>query len=208
MSHPYGPTSPSIQASAPAKKRRWKWAIPAVAALVIFGAVAGGGKDSSTTAAGETEITTTVSQKLNDAPVDTSVAGPEPTLAEQAQPAAVPAVAEAPQQQQSHAKQDSNDVPKEYKNALRKAKMYDAMHLSKAGLYRQLTSEYGEKYSADAAQYAVDNIDADWNAHALAKAKTYQDTMAMSPDGVYEQLVSEYGEQFTPEEAQYAVDHL
>ena len=51
-------------------------------------------------------------------------------------------------------------------------------------------------------------MEADWNANALAKAKTYQDTMNMSPNAIYGQLISEYGEQFTAEEAQYAIDNL
>ena len=100
-------------------------------------------------------------------------------------------------------------VPKEYKAALRKAKVYsDTMSMSKAGLYDQLTSEYGEKFSAEAAQYAVDNLNANWKENALKKAKVYQETMAMSPSAIYDQLVSEYGEKFTEEEAQYAVDNL
>lgn len=82
------------------------------------------------------------------------------------------------------------------------------MHMSKAGIYGQLTSEYGEKFSPEAAQYAMDNLEADWNKNALEKARSYQDSMAMSPDAIYDQLTSEYGEQFTPEEAQYAVDNL
>ena len=45
------------------------------------------------------------------------------------------------------------------------------MHLSKQGIYDQLTSEYGEKFTEDEAEYAVDNVDADWNENALAKAK-------------------------------------
>lgn len=100
-------------------------------------------------------------------------------------------------------------VPTEYLSALRKAESYsDMMHMSKAAIYDQLTSEYGEKFSAEAAQYAVDNIAADWNANALAKAESYSDTMHMSKAGIYDQLISEYGEQFTAEEAQYAVDNL
>ena len=47
------------------------------------------------------------------------------------------------------------------------------MHMSKAGIYDQLTSEYGEQFSAEAAQYAIDNVTADWNANALEKAKSY-----------------------------------
>lgn len=101
------------------------------------------------------------------------------------------------------------DVPTEYKSALRKAKTYsDMMHMSKAGIYDQLTSEYGEQFTAEAAQYAIDNLDADWKANALEKAKSYQEQMAMSPSAIYDQLTSEYGEQFTAEEAQYAIDNL
>ena len=82
------------------------------------------------------------------------------------------------------------------------------MHMSKKGIYDQLASEYGEKFDADAAQYAIDNVTADWNANALAKAKEYQKTLAMSKSAIYDQLTSEYGEKFTAEEAQYAVDNL
>ncbi|MGO3147911.1 MAG: Ltp family lipoprotein [Leucobacter sp.] len=106
------------------------------------------------------------------------------------------------------AETDAN-VPAEHASALKKADSYaNMMYMSKAGLYDQLTSEYGEKFSPEAAQYAVDNIDADWNANALEKARSYQDSMAMSPEAIREQLVSEYGEQFTEEEADYAIAHL
>lgn len=104
-------------------------------------------------------------------------------------------------------KQDS--VPTEHRNALKSAQVYsDKMHMSKARLYDQLTSEHGEKFSAEAAQYAIDNVKADWNKNALETAKSYRDTMSMSPSRIHDQLVSEHGEKFTPEEAQYAIDHL
>jgi hypothetical protein len=97
----------------------------------------------------------------------------------------------------------------EQKNALRKAESYaKTMHMSKQGIYDQLTSEYGEGFDKEAAQYAIDNIEWDWNANALAKAKSYRDTMSMSKNRIYDQLVSQYGEKFTKEEAQYAIDHL
>ena len=100
-------------------------------------------------------------------------------------------------------------IPQEYLNALEKAKSYsELLHMSKKGLYDQLTSEYGEGFPADAAQYAIDNLDADYNYNALEKAKSYYNDMNMSKQSVYEQLISEYGEQFTASEAQYAVDHL
>ena len=100
-------------------------------------------------------------------------------------------------------------VPADFASALIKAASYSkTMHMSKAGLYGQLTSEYGEQFSPEAAQYGVDNVKADWNANALAKAKSYQETMAMSPESIREQLTSEYGEQFTAEEADFAIIHL
>lgn len=101
------------------------------------------------------------------------------------------------------------DVPTEYKSALKKAQSYsELMHMSKQGIYDQLTSEYGEQFSAEAAQYAVDNLQADYNANALAKAKSYQDDMSMSPEAIRDQLTSEYGEKFTQEEADYAIANL
>lgn len=120
---------------------------------------------------------------------------------------------EAENNGESKEKQENTEqkekVPTEYKSALTKAKMYsDTMSMSKASIYDQLTSEHGEKFSAEAGQYAIDNFEADWKENALKKAKTYQDDMAMSPDAIYEQLISEHGEKFTEEEAQYAVDNL
>lgn len=95
------------------------------------------------------------------------------------------------------------------KNALKKAESYsNTMHMSKNGIYKQLTSEYGEGFTKEEAQYAIDNMKADWKANALAKAKSYQESMSMSKSAIYKQLTSEYGEGFTAEEAQYAIDHL
>ncbi len=100
-------------------------------------------------------------------------------------------------------------IPTEYKTALKKAELYSkSMNMSKRGLYDQLTSEYGEKFTAEAAQYAVDNLQANYKESALKKAQEYQKSMSMSPSAIYDQLISEYGEKFTAEEAQYAIDNL
>jgi len=97
----------------------------------------------------------------------------------------------------------------EYMNALKQAESYsETMYMSKKGIYDQLTSDYGGQFPDDAAQYAIDNVQADWNANALEKAKTYQSTMSMSKNAIYDQLISNYGEKFTKEQAQYAIDHL
>ena len=82
------------------------------------------------------------------------------------------------------------------------------MYMSKQAIYEQLISEYGEKFSEEAASYAMENLKADYKNNALKKAETYSDTMYMSKRGIYDQLTSEYGEKFTEEEAQYAIDNL
>lgn len=92
-------------------------------------------------------------------------------------------------------------------NALKKAESYSKlMHMSKKGIYNQLTSSI-EGFTDEEAQYAIDNIKADWNTNALEKAKSYQKTMSMSKNAIYNQLTSSV-EGFTNEEAQYAIDHL
>ena len=100
-------------------------------------------------------------------------------------------------------------VPSEYRSALAKAKTYaNSQYMSKAKLYEQLTSSYGEAFSEEAAQYAIDNVTTDYKKNALKKAKSYRDNLNMSPAKIYEQLTSDYGEGFTPDEAQYAIDNL
>ena len=127
--------------------------------------------------------------------------------------ATIAAVSESNEAITSEASTEANtteaNIPTEYKSALKKADVYaNTMHFSKAKLYDQLTSEYGEKFSAEAAQYAVDNVVSDWNANALASAQNYSDTMSMSPEAIRDQLTSDAGEKFTQEEADYAISHL
>ena len=53
----------------------------------------------------------------------------------------------------------SADVSTEYQNALTKGLSYAKnLHMSKKGVYDQLTSSYGEGFSADAAQYAIAHL--------------------------------------------------
>ena len=101
------------------------------------------------------------------------------------------------------------EVSAEYKSALNQAGSYaKTMHMSKQGVYDQLVSEYGGKFTAPAAQYAIDNVKADWNANALAKAKDYQKQQSLSPSAIHDQLTSSAGEKFTVTEADYAIAHL
>lgn len=95
------------------------------------------------------------------------------------------------------------NAPREHQNALQKAYDYlDYSPFSKSGLYDQLVYE---KFPKEAAQFAIDNIEVDWNAQALAKAKDYLEYSSFSNQRLYDQLV--YGG-FTAEEAQYAINNL
>lgn len=102
-----------------------------------------------------------------------------------------------------------SNVPAEYVSALNQAGSYaNTMHMSKQGVYDQLVSEFGGKFSVEAAQYAIDNVKSDWNANALAKAKDYQKQQSLSPSAIHDQLTSTAGEKFTAAEADYAIAHL
>ena len=106
-------------------------------------------------------------------------------------------------------KEKKSNIPAEYASALNQAGSYaNTMHMSKQGVYDQLVSEFGGKFSAKAAQYAIDNVKSDWNANALAKAKDYQTQQSLSPSAIHDQLTSAAGEKFTTAEADYALAHL
>jgi TM2 domain-containing membrane protein YozV len=174
-----------------AQNQKIAWIVTGV--LVLIGAISGGVNASQQPALPAS------------AP---AVSAPAETEADDSADAPAEEAAEEPAEE-APAEPEAPSVPVEYTSALTKAKTYsDFMHMSKAGIYDQLTSPYGEQFSAEAAQYAVDNVQADWNANALAKAKTYQESMAMSPSAIRDQLISEYGEKFTPEEADYAIANL
>lgn len=163
-----------------------KWGAGALGVVILLGIMGscGGGDDDNKT---PTPAVTTESVTATST-VETST--------DESQDAATP-------------EKKKDDVPREYRNALKAAERYTSIKgFSYNGLYEQLTSEYGEGYPPEAAQYAVDNLDVDWNEQALKAAKSYQEIMPMSDDGLFEQLTSEHGEGFTPEQAQYAIDHL
>lgn len=102
-----------------------------------------------------------------------------------------------------------SEISTEFLNALKKANSYaNNQHMSKAKLYEQLTSAYGERFSQEAANYAIENVNTDYNQNALIAADSYANKQHMSKLKLYEQLTSEYGEEFTESEAQYAVDNV
>lgn len=111
--------------------------------------------------------------------------------------------------QTDESKSDDEEPTMEQSNALKSARDY-LRHtaFSKKGLFNQLHSEYGEGFTEEAAQYAVDNVITDWKENALESANQYLDLSPMSANDLYNQLVSDYGEQYTNEEAQYAIDSI
>lgn len=168
----------------PFYKKWWLWVIVAI----VIVAIAGGSGDT-TADANTKQLETTVQNEEQGTEQKTAKDTEEPKTEEP--------------------KTEEPQVPQEYKNALAKAESYSSMmHMSKQGIYDQLTSEYGEKFPADAAQYAIDHLDADYKENALEKAKSYYEDMNMSKDAVRNQLISEYGEKFTAEEADYAIANL
>jgi len=107
-----------------------------------------------------------------------------------------------------HTKQQLN-ASEQYDHALTRARLYaDTMYMSKQGIYKQLTSKYGEGLDKEAVKWAITQLVVDWKYNALQKAKHYQTTFSMSNDAIYRQLMSEHGEQFTEEETQYAMTQM
>lgn len=148
---------------------------------IIATMLAGCGDDSSNT--------TPVPEKKQEQKADTST--PAPATAKQEKKEATP------------------QIPMEHRQALKAAEQYlTIMPFSKKGLYHQLTSEAGDKYPAEAAQYAVDNVKANWKENAARAAKQYLEIMPMSKDELVNQLTSEAGDQYTLEEAQYGVQKV
>lgn len=99
--------------------------------------------------------------------------------------------------------QTSFSATREQMNALKSAKSYlQYSSFSKLSLYDQLIYE---EYPADAAQYAIDNVSADWKKNALQTANDYLEFSSFSDQGLYDQLIHD---KFTSEEAQYAIDNL
>lgn len=169
--HPYPPQE------TPKKKRGgcMKWVLIIVGALIAIAVIA------SIAGGGDTE---------NDS-------APATTTGEAAPPA-TDAQAEAPAEPAPEPEPAEPDVPREFDNALRSAKNYlNVSAFSQQGLADQLAFE---NYSPEAAQYAVENVDADWNEQAAKKAEEYMQLTPMSRQGLVDQLQFE---KFTPEQAEY-----
>ena len=100
-------------------------------------------------------------------------------------------------------KQEEQRKATEYDNVVKTARNYlNFMSFSRKGLIEQLVYE---GYSTESAEYAVDNIGADWNEQCAKKAKDYLEFMSFSREGLYEQLAYEG---FTDEQIQYGLSQV
>ena len=157
----------------------------------------GGGKDNNNSA----DSTKTNETAAQESATEESKAEPEEATAEE--PAEKD---EADAQDDDYASWTS-----EQKHAYNAGLSYlEYTAFSKQGLIDQLSSEYGEGYPLEVAEFAVNKIEergeVDWVEQAKRSAQNYLDFSDFSKQGLIDQLSSEYGEQFTVEQATEAVE--
>ena len=110
-------------------------------------------------------------------------------------------VEESELEEESESKED--DVPREYESALRKAESYlDMFSMSAQGVRDQLEHD---EFGQDAIDYALENLETDWNEQAKKSAESYTELFDMSDAKLYDQLIYKG---FTEEQAQAGVDGL
>ena len=115
----------------PLYKKLWFW-IVVVFAVFIVGGVFGGDSDDTSSGSSSSSKTEQTSKSSSSSTSEKSSSTSESS--------------------------SSESVSAEFRSALRAAQTYsDTMHMSKKGLYDQLTSEDGEKFPADAAQYMTND---------------------------------------------------
>ena len=110
-------------------------------------------------------------------------------------------VEESEEPKEEESKED--DVPREYESALRKAERYiDMFSMSAQGVRDQLEHD---GFGQDAIDYALENLETDWNEQAKKSAESYTELFDMSDAKLYDQLIYKG---FTEEQAQAGVDSL
>ncbi|EOF98063.1 TPA: hypothetical protein J0V08_000939 [Enterococcus faecium] len=172
----------------PFYKRVWFWLLAVVVVFIAIGSQ-GGSDDAKNTVAETTKES--VTEVASAESVAESTVVEEETEATETTETTIEEVTQ------------EESVPREYRNALSKAESYLGWAgMSEQGLREQLEFE---EYPSDAIDYALANVDVDYNEQALAKAESYDDWASMSDSQLYDQLIFEG---FTDEQAQYALDNL
>ena len=95
-------------------------------------------------------------------------------------------VSNIPEEQPEIAEEEGPNIPFEFEQALDKAQSYvDSTSFSEVDLRRQL--EYHE-FSPEAIQFALDNVNVDYQAECIEKAKSYLEFASFSEADLREQL--------------------
>ena len=135
-----------------------KWFLIIFGVIVLIGAcTAALGGDDSDTEDEKVETTAPIVEEVEETPEEktTREAKEAEKKAESEQKAKEEAEVEAKAEEEriaqeeaeAEAKAKEESVPREHKSALKKAESYaETMHMSKVGIYDQLTSEYGENF--------------------------------------------------------------
>ncbi|MFT9470186.1 Ltp family lipoprotein [Leuconostoc pseudomesenteroides] len=114
----------------PIYKRVWFWLL----VIIIIGAFGGGLNGSDKKSA-----TSSSSEKVSESSQRTSSSSEEKSS--------------------SSSSSEKPKVSAEFKSALASAKTYATMmHMSKAGVYEQLTADAGDKFTQDEANYAIQHL--------------------------------------------------
>ena len=79
---------------------------------------------------------------------------------------------------------------------------------SEQGLIQQLTSSSGSGFTLTQAEYAIDHVNADWDAQAVDAAKGYMQMGGFSQESLIQQLTSSAGNGFTQAQAEYAASQV
>lgn len=102
---------------------------------------------------------------------------------------------------------ESTTVPDEYNDALKQAQSYvDMMPVSESYIHDLLVDD--KRFSDYSAQYAIDNLQIDWNQQALRAARILHNDKSRTLEDIANQLASDFGGKFTEEQVKYAIDHL
>lgn len=219
---PFTAPDPVLPPAGPIGERPWykkkRFLLP-IGTVVVFGVLGslGGGDEPAMEAAAPTPTASAVQAPTPEGPSAEEVAAEaeaarlaaEQKAAEEAAEAEAERVA-AEEAAAAAAAAEAAKGTMSQQNAYASAERYlNFKAFSRNGLLDQLTSEYGDGFPAEDAEFAVARLEAaglvDWNEQAAKSAKSYLEHMPFSRQGLLDQLTSEYGEHFTPEQAAYGV---
>lgn len=187
-------SAPEESEKKPIYKQWWFWCIIAVVVVgIIVGIVVAVGKKDDTQSTTAKKASTTASTTFESTSAESTSATAESTTA-----------STTAQTTKAATTEDEEDKQSRYEYAVQKAKfLSDNMHMSRQAIFIELSESQGIK--EDAATYAVDRLNANYKANALATAKGYAQTQS-DTDKIYDWLIN--NDLFTEDEAQYAIDHL